>query len=80
MTADGPSGPQRAHRLPGEQPLRGDYDACRQRGFQLGSGAMESLHRTAAQARLKLAGARWTTRASLASVNLKTPRAGRPMG
>ncbi|MCB9548079.1 MAG: hypothetical protein H6706_19870 [Myxococcales bacterium] len=72
MTADGPSEPLNALIGYLENNLyRGDYDACRQRGFQLGSGAMESLHRTAAQARLKLAGARRTARASLASVNLR---------
>ena len=50
---------------------RADYDIYRARGFQVGSGAMESLHRTAAQTRLKLAGARWTARTSLALVNLR---------
>ncbi len=50
---------------------RADYDVYRKRGFQVGSGAMESLHRTAAQARLKLAGARWTPENSLALVNLR---------
>ncbi|MEZ4473315.1 MAG: hypothetical protein R3F60_21510 [bacterium] len=72
LTVDGPSEPLNALIGYLENNLyRGDYDVCRQRGFQLGSGAMESLHRTAAQARLKLAGARWTARASLASVNLR---------
>ena len=39
---------------------RADYPTYRQRGMQIGSGAMESLHRSASQMRLKLAGARWT--------------------
>lgn len=50
---------------------RGDYDQYRARGFQLGSGAMESLHRTAAQLRLKIAGARWLASTSQAIVNLR---------
>jgi len=50
---------------------RGDYNIYCERGFQLGSGAMASLHRTAAQCRLKLAGACWTQRTSLAVVNLR---------
>lgn len=39
---------------------RTDYARYRARGMQIGSGAMESLHRSASQMRLKLAGARWT--------------------
>ena len=50
---------------------RGDYDRYHARGFQLGSGAMESLHRTAAQQRLKLAGARWLPATAQAVVNLR---------
>ena len=50
---------------------RGDYDLFRARGYQIGSGAMESFHRTAAQLRLKLAGARWGKSTSLAIVNLR---------
>lgn len=50
---------------------RGDYDRYHARGFQLGSGAMESLHRTAAQQRLKLAGARWLPETAQAVVNLR---------
>ena len=50
---------------------RGDYDRYHARGFQLGSGAMESLHRTAAQQRLKLAGARWLPETATAIVNLR---------
>jgi hypothetical protein len=35
------------------------YRVFRWRGFLLGSGAMESLHRTAVQCRIKLPGCRW---------------------
>ena len=38
---------------------RADYATYRARGFQIGSGAMESFHRTGSQERLKRAGARW---------------------
>lgn len=50
---------------------RGDYDSYHARGFQLGSGAMEAFHRSAAQLRLKRPGARWTAETSLALVNLR---------
>jgi len=50
---------------------RGDYHRYYARGFQLGSGAMESLHRTGAQQRLKLAGARWLASTSQAIANLR---------
>ncbi len=36
-----------------------DYPAYLSRGIQIGSGAMESLHRNGSQQRLKLPGARW---------------------
>lgn len=60
-----------------------DYSVYRQRGMQIGSGAMESLHRTASQMRLKLAGARWTPRMpSLCSTpgSCSWPTAGRRSG
>lgn len=38
---------------------RVDYRDYRRRGFQIGSGAMESLHRSASQVRTKVAAARW---------------------
>jgi hypothetical protein len=72
LTADGSTEPFEA--LVGyleNNAYRGDYQLYRSRGFQLGSGAMESLHRTAAQTRLKLAGARWTAKTSLALVSLR---------
>jgi len=47
------------------------YGELRERGFQIGSGAMESLHRTASQVRLKRAGCRWTAEASQAILNLR---------
>lgn len=50
---------------------RMDYPAYRQRGMQIGSGAMESLHRVASQMRLKLAGARWLPERALAVLNLR---------
>jgi len=49
---------------------RADYPSYRQRGMQIGSGAMESFHRCASQMRLKLSGARWT--AEQATAVLKT--------
>lgn len=48
-----------------------DYSAYRAHGSQIGSGAMESLHRTASQMRLKLAGARWTPERAIAVLNLR---------
>jgi hypothetical protein len=36
-----------------------DYLAYRARGLQIGSGAMESMHRTGSQVRLKRPGAKW---------------------
>ncbi len=39
--------------------------------MQIGSGAMESLHRTASQVRLKLAGARWTADRATAVLNTR---------
>jgi len=50
---------------------RMDYPAFRARGIQIGSGAMESLHRTASQARLKLAGTRWLAENALAVLNAR---------
>ncbi len=58
-------------RYVGNNAYRGDYAVYRLRGFQIGSGAMESLHRTAAQLRLKLPGARWLESTSQALVNLR---------
>ena len=50
---------------------RMDYPAYRKRGFQIGSGAMESLHRVASQMRLKLAGARWLPERAIAVLNFR---------
>jgi hypothetical protein len=51
-----------------------DYAQYRARGFSIGSGPMESFHRTASQARLKLPGARWTTENSQSLLNLRLMR------
>lgn len=48
-----------------------DYSTYRAHGLQIGSGAMESLHRVASQMRLKLAGARWTAERALAVLNTR---------
>jgi len=48
---------------------RMDYLAARARGMQIGSGAMESLHRNGSQLRLKLPGARWRPEAAQAMLN-----------
>lgn len=53
---------------------RMDYPRYRQRGIQIGSGAMESLHRTASQMRLKLAGAKWLAATAQAILNLRLLR------
>jgi hypothetical protein len=50
---------------------RMDYGSLRQRGFQIGSGAMESLHRTGSQLRLKLPGASWIKENAQAIFNLR---------
>jgi hypothetical protein len=48
-----------------------DYGELRRRGAQIGSGAMESLHRTGSQVRMKRAGCRWTARVAQAILNLR---------
>ncbi|MCP4640795.1 MAG: transposase [bacterium] len=50
---------------------RMDYLLYRALGLQIGSGAMESLHRTGSQARLKVPGARWLKETSQAIFNLR---------
>jgi hypothetical protein len=50
---------------------RMDYVMYRASGLQIGSGAMESLHRTGSQARLKRAGARWLPETLEAMFNLR---------
>lgn len=50
---------------------RTDYGDLRERGFQIGSGAMESMHRTGSQIRLKRAGCRWTGEVAQAILNLR---------
>jgi hypothetical protein len=48
-----------------------DYGELRRRGAQIGSGAMESLHRTGSQLRMKRAGCRWTAGVAHAILNLR---------
>ena len=50
---------------------RMNYRRLRWRGFCIGSGAMESLHRTAVQSRIKLPGATWTAENSAAIFKLR---------
>ena len=51
-----------------------DYERWRPRGYQIGSGAMESLHRTGSQMRLKIAGIRCLPETSQAVFNLRMLR------
>lgn len=51
--------------------FRLDYGELRTRGFSLGSGAMESMHRTGSQVRLKRAGCHWTAEAAQGILNLR---------
>ena len=51
-----------------------DYREFRRRGFQIGSGAMESLHRSASQVRTKVAGARWLPNTLQAIFNVRMLR------
>ena len=50
---------------------RMDYLGARSEGLQIGSGAMESIHRNGSQLRLKLPGARWRPEAAQAMINLR---------
>jgi hypothetical protein len=50
---------------------RMDYLGARSEGLQIGSGAMESIHRNGSQLRLKLPGARWRPEATQAMINLR---------
>ena len=50
---------------------RMDYPSLRERGLKIGSGAMESLHRTGSQQRLKLPGAKWLARTMQAVLDLR---------
>lgn len=53
---------------------RMDYPSYRKHGYQIGSGAMESLHRQGNQARLKIPGARWLEETSQAIFNFRMLR------
>lgn len=48
-----------------------DYPLFKHLGYQIGSGAMESLHRTGSQCRLKIPGGRWLEATSKAIFNLR---------
>jgi hypothetical protein len=50
---------------------RMDYQAYRQRGLLIGSGAIESAHRTVVHKRLKRAGQRWTIPGAQQVLNLR---------
>lgn len=50
---------------------RMDYQLYRQRGLFIGSGAIESAHRTVVQKRLKRAGQRWTIQGAQQVLNLR---------
>lgn len=50
---------------------RMNYGELRGRGFRIGSGAMESLHRIGSQVRLKRSGCRWTAEVAQALLNLR---------
>jgi hypothetical protein len=52
--------------------FRMDYLAYRQRGLLIGSGAIESAHRSVVQKRLKRAGQRWTIPGAQGVLNLRT--------
>jgi len=51
--------------------LRIDYPEYLRCGYQIGSGAMESFHRSGSQQRTKLPGARWLAETSQAVFNLR---------
>jgi hypothetical protein len=51
--------------------LRIDYAPLLARGIQIGSGAMESIHRSGSQLRLKLPGARWLEETSQAVLRFR---------
>lgn len=48
-----------------------DYIGYRNLGYQIGSGAMESLHRTASQKRLKIPGAQWLKETAQSIFNIR---------
>lgn len=50
---------------------RMQYGSFRQRGLQIGSGAIEAAHRTVIQARMKRSGQRWSEAGAQAMLNLR---------
>ena len=50
---------------------RMNYGDMDKRGMQIGSGAMESIHRSGSQVRLKRSGCHWTNDTAQAILNLR---------
>lgn len=50
------------------------YRAFQEKGYAIGSGAIESAHRTIIQQRLKLSGQRWTKQGAQQILNLRTAK------
>jgi hypothetical protein len=53
---------------------RMNYQAYEKKGYYIGSGAIESAHRTVIQKRLKLAGQRWSIEGAQQVLNLRVMR------
>ena len=53
---------------------RMDYPQYKNKGLQIGSGAMEAAHRTLVQRRCKLSGQRWTIPGATRIINLRNLR------
>lgn len=51
---------------------RMDYKSYRNKGLQIGSGAIEAAHRTVVQVRMKKSGQRWTDKGAQNMLNLRT--------
>jgi hypothetical protein len=49
-----------------------DYATYRQAGFPIGSGTIESACKTVVQARMKLAGMRWSRKGATAMLSLRS--------
>lgn len=52
--------------------FRMDYKTYREKGWLIGSGPIESAHRTVIQQRMKLSGQRWTIKKAQNMLNLRT--------
>lgn len=55
----------------GRNIFRMNYPAYRDKGLQIGSGAMEAAHRTLVQKRCKLSGQRWSPKGATNIINLR---------